>query len=224
MRVFSRRVDKIVGVSLGVSDFTGSKLNKAVITISNPFTHEPVIAMIRKTNNNFIFVSRLTQQKNPELMILSFAEFVKTYDPTSKLHIVGGGAMLASLKLMVEKLELNDNCIFHGFVSISKVQELMQNSKTLISTSRFEGMALVRLEALANGCCVVSTNTGGTDLFKSVINHGFFVVEADTRSIAKAMFESLELRYWSEENIEARKAIVKHFQPSVIASQLIEFN
>jgi len=100
----------------------------------------------------------------------------------------------------------------------------MQNSRTLISTSRFEGMALVRLEALANGCCVVSTNTGGTDLFDSVRNYGFFVVDTDAKNIAKAMLESLESSYWSEENIEARKAIVKNFQPSVIASQLIEFN
>jgi glycosyltransferase involved in cell wall biosynthesis len=125
---------------------------------------------------------------------------------------------------MVDELGLRDNCIFHGFVPISKVQELMQHSKTLISTSRFEGMSLVRLEALASGCCVVSTNTGGTDLFDSLINHGFFIVDSDVTNIAKAMFESLEFRYWSEENIEAREAIVKHFQPSVIASQLIEFN
>jgi len=224
MRVLSRRVDKIVGVSFDVSDFTGSKLNRAVTTISNPFTHESVFKVIRKTNNNFIFVARLTSQKNPELVILSFAEFVKTYDPTSKLHIVGGGEMLESLKFMVEKLELNDNCIFHGFVPISIVQTLMENSKTLISTSKYEGMALVRLEALANGCCVVTTNTGGTDLFDSVRSHGFFVVDADARKIARAMFESLESRYWNEENIEARKSIVKHFQPSVIASQLIEFH
>ena len=224
MKVFSRRVDKIVGVSFDVSNFSGSKLNKAVVTIPNPYTHKSFIQIAKKRSNDFIFVARLTSQKNPELMILSFAEFVKTYDSSSKLHIVGGGAMLEPLKLMVDELGLRDNCIFHGFVPISKVQELMQNSKTLISTSRFEGMALVRLEALANGCCVVSTNTGGTDLFDSVINHGFFIVDSDVTNIAKAMFESLEFRYWSEENIEAREAIVKHFQPSVIASQLIEFN
>lgn len=224
MKVFSRRVDKIVGVSFDVSNFSGSKLNKAVVTIPNPYTHKSFIQIAKKRSNDFIFVARLTSQKNPELMILSFAEFVRTYDSSSRLHIVGGGTILKSLKLMVNELKLRDNCIFHGFVSISKVQELMQNSRTLISTSRFEGMALVRLEALANGCCVVSTNTGGTDLFDSVRNYGFFVVDTDAKNIAKAMLESLESRYWSEENIEARKAIVKNFQPSVIASQLIEFN
>ena len=156
-------------------------------------------------------------------MILSFAEFINNYDCSSKLHIVGGGAMLKSLKLMADELNINENCIFHGFISISKVQELMQISKTLVSTSRFEGMALVRLEALANGCCVVSTNTGGTDLFDSVRSHGLFVVDTDARSIAKAMFKSLEPEYWTEENTNARRAIVKHFQPSVIASQLIDF-
>jgi glycosyltransferase involved in cell wall biosynthesis len=224
MKVLSRRVDKIVGVSSNVSDFTESKLNKIVVTIPNPFTHNSAFTITSQRKKDFIFVARLTLQKNPELMILSFAEFVRTYDSSSRLHIVGGGVMLKSLKFMANELKLRDNCIFHGFVSISKVQELMQNSKTLISTSRFEGMALVRLEALANGCCVVSTNTGGTDLFDSVRNYGFFVVDSDAKNIAKAMFESLESRYWSEENIGARKAIVKHFQPSVIASKLIEFN
>jgi len=42
-------------------------------------------------------------------MILSFAEFVRTYDSSSKLHLVGGGAMLESLKLMVDELGLRNN-------------------------------------------------------------------------------------------------------------------
>jgi len=63
MKVFSKRVDKIVGVSIDVSNFTGSKLNKPVITIPNPYTHKSLIQISKKRHNDFVFVARLTSQK-----------------------------------------------------------------------------------------------------------------------------------------------------------------
>ena len=52
--------------------------------------------------------------------------------------------MLESLKLMADELGLRDNCIFHGYVSISKVQEyILKNAR------RFKKASLASLE-LAN--------------------------------------------------------------------------
>ena len=98
----------------------------------------------------------------------------------------------------------------------------MLNASTLVSTSIIEGMSLVRLEALASGCCVVTTNTGGTHLFDSISKNGFFVVNSEIDAIGQAMLESLKPIYWLNSAVLARTRIVENFNPEKISTSLIE--
>jgi glycosyltransferase involved in cell wall biosynthesis len=97
----------------------------------------------------------------------------------------------------------------------------MLTSSTLVSTSIIEGMSLVRLEALASGCCVVTTNTGGAHLFDSISRNGFFIVNSDIDAIGQAMLESLKPIYWLNSAMLARARIVENFNPEIIANSLI---
>ncbi len=221
MRILSHRVDKIIGVSTEVSDYTGEKLKKSVSTIPNPITM-PTIQSVQNTRpSDFVFIGRLTLQKNPELMLRSFKEFLLEYKMDSILHVIGGGPLQDSLIELARELNLENNCVFHGWLSLNRISEILSQAKTLVSTSTIEGMGLVRLEALASGCCVVTTNTGGTKLFTEIGNAGFFVTSASKYDLAKSMKESLEPRYWDQDHFERRIRFTDRFEPTKIASTLI---
>lgn len=221
MKVLSNKVDKIVGVSDDVKELTELKLGKPVVTIPNPCTFTSSGHNLYNKSSDFIFVSRMSSQKNPELMLRSFARIVDKLAATSKLHMVGDGNLLDSFKLLSKELNIDSRCVFHGWLKIELVQELMSTSSTLVSTSIIEGMSLVRLEALASGCCVVTTNTGGAHLFDSISRDGFFVVNSDIDAIGQAMLESLKPIYWLNSAVLTRARIVENFNPETIANSLI---
>ena len=109
-------------------------------------------------------------------------------------------------------------------MSNEQIQELLSQSKTLVSTSIIEGMPLVRTEALANGCCVVSTNTGGIHFFKHLESAGVFVVDSDISKIAQKMHESIDSKYWTRKFISTRGSIVEDLNAKKISAELIKFN
>jgi aspartate/methionine/tyrosine aminotransferase len=84
-----------------------------------------------------------------------------------------------------------------------------------------EGMSLVRLEALASGCCVVTTNTGGAHLFDYAKDLGFFICNATAEDFSNAMFNSLNSKYWTFEMVKKRTGIIGDFSATKIAINLI---
>lgn len=67
------------------------------------------------------------------------------------LHIVGGDDNLTEVyQSIAAELKISEKCIWHGKVSHTKVQELMQSSDLLFFTSVAEGTPHVVLEAISN--------------------------------------------------------------------------
>ena len=227
MRIVSIYVSKIVCISEDVKMYTDSKLKKPKKTfvLPNPISKTTPIDFSVSRNNDFIFVGRMVAQKNPQLLIESFAKFLQLNKTKSKLHIVGEGELTISLKQLAQNLNILDQCIFYGWLDNQNTLNLMKNCKTLVSTSVIEGMALVRFEALANGCCVITTDTGGTKQYLlPKAESGIFIVESDSSKIAEAMRISLNSKYWSRDLIQNRTVISLEFDASKIAGRLIDIN
>jgi len=76
---------------------------------------------------------------------------------------------------------------FLGVVSQQSLVELMSTSHVMVLPSIEEGLALVQGQAMACGCpLIVSTNTGGEDLFRDGIE-GFIVPVSDSDAIAEKL-------------------------------------
>jgi glycosyltransferase involved in cell wall biosynthesis len=223
MRILSRRVDKIVGVSDDVKKITENKLKTQVITIPNPYTLLPSIRLNLVRKNDFVYISRMTNQKNPEFAIKCFASFCLQSSINAKLHLVGDGYLLENLRSLVEYLGIEKQCIFYGRVENTRIDKILKSSKTLISTSIIEGMPLVRIEALISGCCVVTTNTGGTHFFNNLQNSGFFVSDGTLNNFVELMEKSLNPKYWTKSMVIKRSSISSLFEPRRISERLIKF-
>lgn len=223
MRLLSFRVNKIVGVSDDVKKITENKLKTKVVTIPNPYTFSPSKTLKISRKNDFVYIARMTSQKNPELAIKSFASFCLKFDVDSNLHFIGSGDLLVKLRNLARDLGVEKRCIFYGRVKNLEISKILQSSKTLISTSVIEGMPLVRLEALMSGCCVVTTNTGGNHFFNNLKSFGFLVSYGSHDNFVNLMKESLNSKYWTKSMIAKRSSISSLFEPRVISKRLIQF-
>lgn len=109
---------------------------------------------VNQTNNiRFVYGGRFDYQKDTELAIKSFIEYVNKRRESSKqitLDLYGTGIEEAYLK---EKYSSHDNITFKGHCA--SLSDVLKNYDICILTSRFEGLPGIALEALSAGCKVV---------------------------------------------------------------------
>ena len=128
-----------------------------------------------------VYVGRLSYQKNPERLINVIASVHKQI-PELKVAIVGGnGELVNQTKEMVRNLELEKSVELIGFMN--NPLKLMSDSKLMLMTSRYEGLPMCVLEAMALGVPVVSTPVDGLlDVIKNGENG--FLSEVDDELVA----------------------------------------
>jgi glycosyltransferase involved in cell wall biosynthesis len=106
----------------------------------------------------FLFVGRLNPQKNPDLLIKSFADLFKR-NSFVKLDIVGDGSMRFDLEKMIEDLSLSSVVFFHGWKTDEEIAEFMRRSDCLLVPSDIESFGLVALESISCGTPIISSKT-----------------------------------------------------------------
>ncbi len=109
-------------------------------------------------NGKFVIghVGRFEYQKNHDFLIDVFAEVTKKV-PNAVLLSVGDGELLIDIRRKVEYLGISDRVMFLGKSSF--VSDLYQAMDCFVLTSRFEGLAIVLVEAQCAGLFTVTTET-----------------------------------------------------------------
>ena len=119
---------------------------------------EYIRALNNQDNFNFVYVGRLTEQKNPQRLIRCF-KIINSLLPSSMLFIAGEGPLELEIKELITALDLESSVILLG--KINWIPILMSKARLLLMLSRWEGLPLVILEAVSCGLPVVSTDVGG---------------------------------------------------------------
>lgn len=228
MKLLSRRCSRIINTSAEIDTISRHKISqRKSILKPNPINTLEYKDSIACRENDFIFIGRMVEQKNPLLAIRGFASFLSKKINSgyqSRMHFVGDGHLLKSVKILSVELGIDSFCIFHGSLPISDTLDLLSKCKTLISCSFVEGFGLARLEALGVGCCVVTTNTGGVkNILSELSNVGVFIVDETVSNLVYFMEESLKAEYWSQRNIYARVQFAKRFEPKTISYEWLLF-
>ena len=102
-------------------------------------------------------VGRLVPQKGFDILLRAFALIAR---PNVRLYIAGVGSSAEELRNLMLELNLQDRVCFAGYRR--DVPRLMQCFDVYAHASRFEGLPIVVLEAMASGCPVVATAVDGT--------------------------------------------------------------
>lgn len=120
-------------------------------TCNNRTIHQPKVIGV---------VSRLELIKGMDLVIPAFSE-VKKLHPKVKLIVVGDGTLKSAMVKQAEELHLMDSIEWVGRQTQEVLHEWYGKMDIVLMPSRSEGFGLTAIEAMANGCVVVASDTGG---------------------------------------------------------------
>ena len=117
-------------------------------------------------NKQVIFVGRLNEQKGLEYLIDTWAKVYRKH-PDWLLHMYGDGEQKQLLSQMIKDTGLEHVIIVHQ--PTHTIMEKYLESSIFLLTSRFEGLPLVLIEALACGLPIVSFDCpwGPVDVIKN---------------------------------------------------------
>lgn len=105
-----------------------------------------------------VFLGRLSEAKNPRRLLEIFSKLSEAR-PNIKLAIIGTGELEELVLELYHKMELENNVEILGFQS--NPYKMLHDSKVMLMTSKWEGMPMCSLEAMALGVPIVSTPTDG---------------------------------------------------------------
>lgn len=134
-----------------------------------------------------LFAGRLHPQKDPLLLAQAFALLQqRSRDRPLHLLVAGDGELMEPLRNELVRLGITSSVSLLGPVQQSKLIRLHQCASVCVLSSRYEGLPLVVLEALACGTPVVTTRCGETPKLLSE-KSGIVCKERTPEALASAM-------------------------------------
>jgi glycosyltransferase involved in cell wall biosynthesis len=184
---------------ISVSNHTTNKLKndlkfkKKIYTIPNGNDFEKLQEIkSSKRKSDVIFAGRLLNNKNVDILIKSI-RLIKEKIPKIKCLIIGDGPEKNNLEALTQKLNLEKNIKFLGFLENNDdVYALMKSSKVFVLPSTREGFGIVVIEANACGIPVITINhkdNAARDLIEEGKNG--FVCQLNEEEIAKRIIRIL---------------------------------
>lgn len=137
-----------------------------------------------------LFVGRHVFEKGIQLLIDSVPSILKAY-PNAKFVIVGKGPMTEELEDRVCKMGVKEKVLFVGYMNNEERDKLYKVSSTAVFPSLYEPFGIVALEAMAAGCPVVVSNTGGLSEIVEHNENGLKVTPGSSDNLRDNILEIL---------------------------------
>lgn len=171
---------------IAVSEPIARRLPVSSTVISN-FVPMPA-APAAVAGNRIAFVGRLSPEKGPQ----AFCQLAALC-PGGDFHLYGEGPLMGELSV-----QYGDRVAFHGF---RKMADEWQQIDLLCITSRFEGLPLVALEAMAHGIPVCTFAVGGLVSLIDNKSNGWLVAPGQVHDMADIV------NYWLRSDERVRGAM-----------------
>jgi glycosyltransferase involved in cell wall biosynthesis len=153
------------------------------------------------------FVGRLAEYKRPERFIAVVAAVAKAL-PGKRAVLIGDGPDVEILRSLVRELGIESMVEFLG--KRADVNDLLAITRVFVLTSRWEGLSIAMLEAMAAGAVPVVANVGDlADLIEDDVN-GFLVAQDDiagySREAVRLLSSEDRWRRYSKRAVESALA------------------
>ncbi|MBI2430669.1 MAG: glycosyltransferase family 4 protein [Candidatus Levybacteria bacterium] len=198
----AKRAKKIIAVSNAakdeIVDHLHVDLNKVVVTYEG--VDLPSSKLQLKTRSYFLYVGNAYPHKNLERLIEAFAG-IRNQESGIKLILVGKeDYFYKRLKEKVQKMGLEKKIIFRGEATDEELAGLYKNALALVIPSLMEGFGLPILEAMANKCLVLASDTPAHHEIAD--DAAIYFNPNNTEDIAEKMKASYNDTHHYSENIE----------------------
>jgi len=146
----------------------------------------------REETSTATFSFAITRNLEPiygiEIAINALA-IAKETTPQLRLLIAGSGPQEASLRALVDSLQLNDAVEFLGRLDRPEIVALYRRADAMLNPTRVDNMPNSVLEALACGLPVISTDVGGVPYIVKHCETALLIPPEDAQKMADAMCE-----------------------------------
>ena len=214
----SRKINHIFWVSnsaLNDYKFKNKIFNKSSV-LENIIDVEELYKKINLDENEYeydvIYLGRLSYPKNPHRLLEVIKE-LQSKLPKVKVAIIGTGELEEEIKNYCSQLGLNNNIDFLGY--LTNPIKILWQSKVMIMTSRWEGIPMCALEAIALDVKIVSTKTDG--LCDIVINDNIGYLSDDDNVLVEKLLEYIQ------NHIDKDKTIIERNKINENKNLLIEY-
>lgn len=189
-----RHATRTLAVSELFATAISSYASGPVLSLPHGYQPEPVLPEVeeaarlrlRATGPNLLFVGHLEPDKGETYLLQAVATLAKDW-PGLTLHIVGDGPLRAVLETLASRLGIASLVMFHGWLPHATVLALMRHVDLFVLSSVMEPFGIVVVEALNEGCPVVTTTACGSAMAVEQGRSGFVVPPADPQALAEAM-------------------------------------
>jgi glycosyltransferase involved in cell wall biosynthesis len=175
-------------------------------------------AVLKQTERTVLFVGRLTKIKGVDVLLEALRDI-----PDTRLIVAGDGPERKRLGRLAARLAINAE--FLGQVNAAKRDALLASCDVAVIPSRLltdrrsEGMPVVCLEAMAAGCAVIASRTGGLAEIIRDHHNGLLFEPDDARTLAgqlRRLLNDSALRARLGQN--ARRTAMDYAWPRVAAT------
>lgn len=162
-------------------------------------------------------VGRLRPQKGFHIWLAAAAQ-VRSRLPHAHFLLIGDGELRTQLAEEVQRIGIADAVTFLG--PRRDVEALYPVMDVFVSSSLWEGLPTVILEAIAAGCPVIATAVAGTTELIADGKTGLLAPPGDPAQLAAAIVQMANEPTLAQEMVaNARSFVVEHFSIEVIARQ-----
>ena len=164
-------------------------------------------------SKKFLTIGRFTPlHKGIDLLIEAFNLIAKKNNEWH-LDIVGEGAEESTFRRLIKEHQLEDRITIHPFTN--QIQEYYSHAQIYVLSSRWEGMPLVLVEAMAHGLPIISSDL---PVSKEIMgDFGMYFKNGDIEDLAQRMEEATHID-WQAKSKEAI-AIAQQFDIKNIITQ-----
>jgi glycosyltransferase involved in cell wall biosynthesis len=168
-----------------------------------------------------VYVGRLAEEKGPDILLEAMGLLPRRLRQTTCMLFVGEGPMAQQLQQRVRRMGLEGNVRFLGFRQ--DVHRYLAAADVAVVPSRHEIFGLSLVQAMACGCAVVATRTGGLESILRDPSHGVLVEPNDPAALSKALVRLLDRPDLRERmGLCARAHVVSHYASSRVLETLRE--
>ena len=217
-----KNAEKIILVSPTLErDFSLFAKNKVKVIENGIKLPEKTAFVENEGELRLLCTGRADRQKGFQKAIMAVREID---DLDLHLDIVGTGPYLNDLKILTDKLGIDEKVTFHGRVDDDELARIYAAADIyLIPTMRYEGLPLALLEAMSHGIPTISSEIGGN---ADVITHdfdGLFIKPGDMGELVSSirkLGDDSKLR--NSISIAARETTEKRFDKERMVKETLE--
>lgn len=189
--LYNRRVDGVVAISKAIAELlfqAGVQRNRIQVIHSGidlePFQRARMNGIGHSQAVTIGTVAVLEERKGHRYL-LEAAALLKSEGYRLKYHFAGEGSLRPALEEMVQRLRLQDDVVFLGFVS--DVPSFLASIDIFVLPSLHEGLGVAALEAMAAEKAVVASRVGGLAEVVEDSVTGYLVPPGDASGLAAAI-------------------------------------